>query len=312
MTESSRSLSSSPRRLYGNELAANYGAEDAPFAVTRSLRQAEIAVTEIKVLRPIGLISDPFPRQDAYIIVFKLDDVRGMEYWEQGRHVRNLDHRTGETTIHDLQREPAVLVDRPIHTMKWFLPQAALNALADDANVPHITELRHEPGVGVSDPIISHLSVALLPALRAGEQASRLFVDHVNLAFAGHMAKTYGGVQAVTGVPKGGLVPWQERQAKDMLMADLTGATPLAFIAKACGLSPSHFARAFRKSTGMPPHAWLNQARVERAMVLLRQRSQSLSAIALECGFVDQSHLTRVFVRLVGLTPGAWRRTVVD
>ena len=303
----SQSFSSSSRRPYGNELAANYGAEDAPFAVTRSLPQAELAVTEIKVLRPFGRISDPLPRQDAYMIVFELDDLQGMEYWEEGRHVRNLDLRAGETTIHDLRREPAVLVDGPLHTIHWFLPQAALNALADEANVPHIHELRHEPGVGVSDAIIGHMNVALLPALRAGEQVSRLFVDHVSLAFAAHMAEAYGGMQAMTRVSKGGLAPWQERQAKDMLLADLTGATPLASIATACGLSPSHFARAFRKSTGMPPHAWLSQARVERAMVLLRQRRQSLSAIALECGFVDQSHFTRVFVRHVGLTPGAWR-----
>jgi AraC family transcriptional regulator len=313
MTAGSRSHSSSSRRPYGKELAANYGgAEDAPFAVTRSLPQAEIAVTEIKVLRPFGRISDPFPRQDAYMIVFKLDDLQGMEYWEEGRHVRNLDLRAGETTIHDLRREPAVLVDRPLHTIKWFLPQAALDAFADEANVPYIHELRHEPGVGVSDAIIGHMNVALLPALRAGEEVSQLFVDHVNLAFAAHMAEAYGGVQAMIRVPKGGLAPWQERQAKDMLLADFKGATPLASIATACGLSPSHFARAFRRSTGVPPHAWLNQARVERAMLLLRQRSQSLSAIALECGFVDQSHFTRVFVRRVGLTPGVWRSMVLN
>ena len=309
MTVDSRSLSSS-RRPYGNELAATYGAEDAPFAVTRSLPQAEIAVTEIKVLRPFRRISDPFPRQDAYMIVCELNDLQGMEYWQEGRHVRNLVLRAGETIIHDLRREPAVLIDRPLHTIQWFLPQAALDALADEANAPHVHELRHEPGIGVSDAIIGHMNIALLPALRAGEQVGRLFVDHVNLAFAAHIAEVYGGVQARTRVSKGGLAPWQERRAKDMLLADLAGAIPLASIATACDLSPSHLARAFRKSTGMPPHAWLNQARVERAMVLLRQRSQSLSAIALECGFVDQSHFTRVFMRRVGLAPGAWRRTV--
>jgi AraC family transcriptional regulator len=310
MTVVSRSCSSSSRRPYGNELAANYGAEDSPFAVTRSLPQAEIAVTEIKVLRPIGRISDPFPREDAYIIVFDLNDMQDLEYWQEGRHVRNMNLRAGESTIHDLRREPAVLVDRPAHTIQWFLPKAALNALADEANAPHIDELRHEPGVGLSDPTIGHMSVALLAALGAREQVSRLFVDHATLAFAAHMAEAYGGLQAVSHVSKGGLARWQERQAKDMLLANLTGATPLASIAATCGLSPSHFARAFRKSTGMPPHAWLNQARVERAMALLRQPSQSLSDIAFECGFVDQSHFTRVFVRRVGLTPGAWRRMV--
>jgi AraC family transcriptional regulator len=307
----SRSFSSSSRRPYGNELAANYGAEDAPFAVTRSLPLAEIAVTELKVLRPIGRTSDPLPRQDAYMIVFELNDVQGLEYWQEGRHVRSLNIRAGDSVIHDLRREPAVLIDRPLHTIHWFLPKAALNALADEASAPHIDELRHEPGVSVSDATIGHMSVAVLPALRAGEQVTRLFVDHVNLAFAAHMAETYGGMQTTPRVSKGGLARWQERQAKDMLLADLTGTTPLASIATACRLSPSHFARAFRNSTGMPPHAWLNRARVERAKVLLRQRNQSLSAIAFDCGFVDQSHFTRVFVSSVGDTPAAWRRKAV-
>jgi AraC family transcriptional regulator len=310
MTAGSRSFPSSSRRPYGNELAANYGAEDAPFAVSRSLPQAELAVTEIKVLRPFGRTSELLPRQDAYMIVFELDDLQGMEYWEEGRRVRDLDLRAGDSTIRDLRREPAVLVDRPFHTIQWFLPQAALNALADEANVPHIHELRHEPGVGVSDATIGHMNVALRPALRDREQVSQLFVDYVSLAFAAHMAQAYGGMQAMTRVSKGGLAPWQERQAKDMLLADLTGATPLASVAAGCGLSPGHFARAFRKSTGMPPHSWLNQARVERAMVLLRQRSQPLSAIALDCGFLDQGHFTRVFARRVGRTPGAWRKMV--
>ena len=310
MTLVSRSCSSSSRRPYGNELAANYGAEDSPFAVTRSLPQAEIAVTEIK-LRPIGRISDPLPRQDAYMIVFDLNDVQGLEYWQEGRHVRNLNLRAGESVIHDLRREPAVLIDRSAHTIQWFLPKAALNVLADEANAPYIDELRHEPGVGVSDATIGHMSIALLAALAAGEQVSRLFVDHATLAFAAHMAEAYGGLRAMSPVSKGGLARWQERQAKDMLLANLTGATPLASIAEACGLSPSYFARAFRKSTGMPPHAWLNRARVERAMALLRQRSQSLSDIAFECGFVDQSHFTRVFVSTVGQTPGAWRRMLI-
>ena len=311
MALGSQSASTLSRRPYGNELAANYGAEDAPFSITRSLPQAEIAVTEIKILRPHGRMSEPFPRQDAYMIVFELSDVQDLEYWQEGRHLRNLDVRAGESIIHDLRRDPAILVDRPLHAVQWFLPQSALDALADEANVPRISELRHEPGAPVADAIVGHMSVALLPALRAGEPASRIFVDHVSLAFAAHIADTYGGIQARSRTPNGGLAPWQERQAKDMLRADLSGATPLTSIAAACGLSPSHFARAFRKSTGAPPHAWLNEARVERAMALLRRHDQPLSAIAFECGFVDQSHFTRLFVRRVGLTPGAWRRTVM-
>ena len=306
----SKSASELSRRPYGSELAANYGAEDAPFAVSRSLPNAEIAVTEIKIVRPHGRMSDPFPRQDAYLVFYELSGVQGLEYWQEGRHLKNLDIRAGESVVHDLRRDPALLIDRPLHTVQWFLPKTALDALADEANVPRIAELRHEPGGCVADATIGHMSLAVLPALRAGKHVDRIFVDHVNLAFAAHMAQSYGRIRALGRVPKGGLALWQERRAKDMLRADLSGATPLASIATACGLSSSHFARAFRKSTGMPPHAWLNDVRVERAMVLLRQRDQPLSAIAFECGFGDQSHFTRVFVRRIGLTPGVWRRMV--
>jgi AraC family transcriptional regulator len=107
------------------------------------------------------------------------------------------------------------------------------------------------------------------------------------------------------------LAPWQERRAKEILVADLTGATPLSEIALACGLSSAHFARAFRISTGLPPHAWLLTARVERAMTLLRRADMSLSEIALACGFADRSHLSRIFARQTGKSPGLWRRQAI-
>jgi AraC-like DNA-binding protein len=92
---------------------------------------------------------------------------------------------------------------------------------------------------------------------------------------------------------------------------ELTGATPLSDIADACGLSVSHFSRAFRRSTGLAPHAWLLQTRVEAAKALLQRREAPLSKIARACGFADQSHFSGVFTRRVGLSPGAWRKMVV-
>lgn len=309
MTASSNATGQS-RRPYGNELAQGFGAEDAPSIVTHSLPHTEMAVTEINVLRPRGPASTPLPRQNAYMVVHHLQDFQGAGYWEDGRYVTAGHARAGETSIHDLRREPFVVVDRPFHTVQWFVPRAALDLLADEANVPYIDELRHEPGAAVFDDVVRHMNIALLPAVRASEPVSRIFVDHAALAVAAHLAEAYGGMQAVERPLKGGLAPWQERRAKEMLLADLAGATSLAVVAEACGLSRGYFARAFRGSTGLPPHAWLNKARIERAMMLLRQRRQSLSAIAHECGFVDQSHFTRVFVRRVGLSPGAWRRAI--
>jgi AraC family transcriptional regulator len=294
--------------VYGRNLGEKFGAEDAPFIVTRSLQCAEIAVTEVCVDRPLGRLSDPLPRVDAYMICLLLRDLPSNSYWEDGRHVSALSLRAGQATIHDLRREPLALMDKPIHSLLCYLPCAAFNALADQANVPRVSELRYKPGVGVCDDTIKHIGQLLLSALRTPDRVSRLFTDHVTLALAAHAAQTYGGMQTVSRPLKGGLAPWQERRSKEMIAGDLTGATPLREIADACGLSVGHFSRAFRRSTGLAPHAWLLQARVESAKALLRKRDGSLSTIALACGFADQSHLSRVFTRRVGVSPGAWRK----
>jgi AraC family transcriptional regulator len=75
-------------------------------------------------------------------------------------------------------------------------------------------------------------------------------------------------------------------------------------------LSVSHFSRAFRRSMGAAPHNWLLTCRVEAAKEKLRDHRLTLSDVALACGFADQSHLTRVFTRIVGVSPGAWRRSL--
>jgi transcriptional regulator GlxA family with amidase domain len=84
----------------------------------------------------------------------------------------------------------------------------------------------------------------------------------------------------------------------------------LVELANECRLSRSHFARAFKKTTGQSPHVWLMQRRVQNAKRLLTESESAISDIALACGFSDQSHLTKVFSKLTGAPPGAWRRAV--
>jgi AraC family transcriptional regulator len=298
--------------VYGRNLGKKFGAEDAPCVVTRSLQCAELAVTEVCVDRPLGRLSDPIPRLDAYMICLMVTELPNNIYWEDGHQVSAFSLPAGVITIHDLKREPLALMDKAFHSLLWYLPRTALSALADQAGVPRVSELRYKPGVGIFDETIKHIGLSLLPALQTPDRVSRLFADHVNLAFAAHAAQTYAGMQSVSRPIKGGLAPWQERRSKEMIAGDLSGATPLHEIADACGLSVSHFSRAFRRSTGLAPHAWLLQSRVEAAKALLRKRDASLSTIAHSCGFADQSHLSRVFTRRVGLSPGAWRKTALD
>ena len=107
---------------------------------------------------------------------------------------------------------------------------------------------------------------------------------------------------------RGGLAPWQEHRATAMLEARLDGQVGIAELVTACGLSPGHFAQAFRRSVGVPPHRWLQHRRIDLARDLLRRTAMPLADIALTCGFAGQSHFGRVFTAVVGRSPGAWRR----
>jgi AraC-like DNA-binding protein len=247
-------------------------------------------------------------REDAFLVELSLLDFPRREYWEDGRQMPVCDVRAGDTCVHDLKRDPVVLLDKPYHALFFYLPRAALNAIADDAGAPRIGDLDCRLAAGVNDATIAGLGSTLLPALRRPEQAN-LFVDHVMLAVGFHVAEAYGGMRPVSRPVRGSLAPWQERRAKEVLSTNLDGV-PLKEVARECRLSVSHFSRAFRRSIGVAPHNWLLKRRVEVAKEKLRNTRLSLSDVALACGFADQSHLTRVFTGMIGVSPGAWRRAL--
>jgi AraC-like DNA-binding protein len=288
-------------------LAKKYGAVDAPSIVTRSLQHTGFAATELRVDRPTGQLAEPIPPQDAYMICLILRDLPQNCYWEEGREYARYSLRAGDIAISDLRRLPVASVDQPIHTLLMYLPRATINELAERDGRPRVENLRFEPGAGFHDETIRRLGLSLLPALRTPERANCLFADHIALALGAYAAHTYGDLSCARPI-RGGLAPWQERRAKDMILNDLVGATSLHAIAEACGLSVSHFSRSFRQVTGLAPHAWLLKARVQRAMTLLRQRDETLTSIAIACGFADHSHFTKVFTHHAGTSPSVWRR----
>ena len=107
---------------------------------------------------------------------------------------------------------------------------------------------------------------------------------------------------------RGGLSPWQVRKVLCHIEAHLGRTIRNEDLAALVRLNPSHFGRAFRNSFGEPPHEYVIRRRVERAQGLMLSTDASLSDIALDCGLADQSHLTRLFRRIVGESPRAWRR----
>jgi AraC family transcriptional regulator len=128
---------------YGKRFGERMRVENAPAIVTRALRNADIAVTEIRCDHPPLEMSGAFQREDAFVITLHLRDPNP-KYWEDGRQAPVHDLRAGQSRIGDLKREPTVLLDKPFHTLAFYLPRAALNAIADDANAPRIGDLSSE------------------------------------------------------------------------------------------------------------------------------------------------------------------------
>ena len=109
-----------------------------------------------------------------------------------------------------------------------------------------------------------------------------------------------------------GLAPWQVRRVLAHIEANLSTSLRNKDLAAVARLSPFHFAVAFRNSVGESPHEHLIRRRVERAQGLMLSTDKPLSIIAVECGLADQAHLTRLFRRIVGESPAAWRRARVN
>jgi AraC family transcriptional regulator len=107
---------------------------------------------------------------------------------------------------------------------------------------------------------------------------------------------------------QGGLAPRQLHRVTEFMNEHAHQDLALEDLAALAGLSAKHFARAFRQSTGIPPHRWLIERRIERAKHLLITADLGLAEIALACGFADQSHFTAAFRRGTGATPGAFRQ----
>ena len=134
-------------------------------------------------------------------------------------------------------------------------------------------------------------------ALGADEALTSVLLDMVD--------RYAGGLRAAgTGTRE----PLAVRRAKDYLADHVEEQVELEALARAAGLSPFHLIRVFRKATGMTPYNWLIDHRVHLACNLLRGGMSATHAAA-QCGFFDQSHLTRAFKSRLGVTPGQFRQT---
>ncbi len=230
-----------------------------------------------------------------------------------GRRVASHDFELGSIYIRDFTDDYRADLHGGFDFLMVELSRSFIERLNAEKGGPPVHGLL--PKTGAGDPVLTHLAQAASIVLDQPGQAGPLLVDHLGVALGSHLLAQYGNrasSDAAWPEVRSGRVLSRalERRAKEMLLANMEENLSVADIADACRLSRSYFIKAFRQTVGMPPHRWLLEQRVRKACDLLREPGRSIAEIALSCGFSDQPHLTRVFTKVMGVSPAAWRRQI--
>jgi AraC family transcriptional regulator len=163
-----------------------------------------------------------------------------------------------------------------------------------------------EPRSALSDPLVSQIALTIANEMEGGF-LDRFLADALSTTLAVQITRRFVEPSAIALAPSNGLSPERLRRVRDYMEARLGEDLLLTVLADIACLSPYHFRRSFKRSAGVGPQRYVIQRRVERAKTLLRRTGQPLARIAQEIGFADQSHLTAVFQREIGVTPSHFR-----
>jgi AraC family transcriptional regulator len=166
------------------------------------------------------------------------------------------------------------------------------------------------PQLNVRDPQAARLIQLLLAEVESGCPTGSLFGETIGNSLILYLAHHFSSMAPGREQIRGGLPGVRLNRVLEYIEANLGRDIHLNELAEAAGLSPFHFAKLFKQSTGASPHQYVLQRRLERAKELLRRPAKSLSEISLETGFADQSHFTNVFRRFIGATPSKFRSSL--
>jgi AraC family transcriptional regulator len=162
--------------------------------------------------------------------------------------------------------------------------------------------------LGVHDPQIEHAAMSLLLELRSGDLGGRIYAESLAKVLAVNLLRRHSSLgrssaRRLEHERAGGLPEASLRTARDYVGDNLAEDLTLAEIAREVHMSPYHFSRMFKLSTGLSPHQYVMRQRIERAKTLLMNTDLPVSVVARKVGFASPSHFAQQFRRLVGVSP---------
>jgi AraC family transcriptional regulator len=171
-------------------------------------------------------------------------------------------------------------------------------------------EIAFQPRLFFSDAELWRVAMKLKDEALKGENSLRHYGEALAVLLAHELVRLNNGGDAAASFARGGLAGWQQKRVADYIEAHLADSVPLAELAALVDYSPFHFARAFKRSFGLPPHRYHVNRRIERAKELLAVPGNSVTSVGLAVGFAETSSFSAAFRKATGRAPSDYRREV--
>lgn len=231
--------------------------------------------------------------------------------------MQRMERRTGKSVAIGTFRRGVVIIipegsssrwdiPKPVDVVQLYLPDATLKRVAREAEITATDDLLER--TAHPDPITSRLLLSAADTLGGNEALDTLFRHQLTDLLATRLLVAHTGSPTTLQPTVGGLAPKVLLRAIERLRSDSDADVSLDALASDAGLSRFHFCRAFKESTGLSPHAWLRQHRLEQAMNMLRDSDETVVSIAVALGYSSQTAFAAAFRKLTGETPSDWRK----
>lgn len=250
--------------------------------------------------------ADAFGANDHHLIIVHLNGPVRIRRELSGKR-REARIGTGGLFVLPAQRDFGVALLAPLETVHLYVHRTLIEATVRELCRDDLDAVEFLPRMGEHDPLLEQL--ARLACTMIKEKQSDLFADSVARLIAAQLVRHHAIARRVELPRITGLQPSQMARVRALVAEKMEAPLSVDDMARAANLSPIHFARQFKRSTGRAPYQYIIEQRVERARELLRS-DLPIAEIAVRCGFTHQEHLTRIFGRTTGLTPAAYRRSL--
>ena len=255
-----------------------------------------------------GMIEVPEMENPAHVLILRSGSPSIIEWRSEGRDRRE-ELPPGSVSLLPMGFRHAARVFRPLPGLASILqidPKFFQRGIGEIAKSGRVELIQH---TDLNDPQVVRLVESLRAEIADGFPVGRLFGESIGIALLAHIAHHYSARSADLETYRGGLARSRLNLVLEYIDAHLTDNLELLVLAGVAGLNMYHFARAFKQSTGEAPHQYVLRKRVEQAKALLRHSKVPVIEASARTGYVDQSHFSKVFRRLVGLAPSEYRRS---